>query len=535
MPITAAQIIGHRLYQAGCRFAFGMPGGEILWLMQGLEQAGIRFILVKHENNGGFMAEGAYHVTGAPGILLTTLGPGVANAVNVIANAYLDRIPLLILSGRIDVSQTAFYTHQVFDHQKVLEPITKGSFLARDPIEPIIDQALDLMLEERKGPVHIDISPEVAGLSYADYRAPAVQKRAATGPVSSPELLAARDLFARAQRPIVIAGFDCINQGAEKDLQEVIPRFNLPLLTTYKAKGLLSEDHPLCLGGAGLSPAADRYLHPFLQESDLIILVGYDPIEMRIGWRCPWGEETPVIECAAAPPRHGMHRAAYVFIGHVGVSLKAVVEGVSPQPVWSSEPPRRALREHFQRRFAETSWSAYHLFQTARQIIPKDAIITVDTGAHRILMAQIWTCYYPKTFLQSNGLSTMGVALPTAIGVKLAAPEKLVVAFIGDASFEMTLGELATLRDLGLSILLVILVDQKLALIDIKQRALDLKSLGVTFLPTDFPAIAQAMGGYGVHVQDQRSFIAEVENALSRDTFTALSCHIPPNTYDGVL
>ena len=437
----------------------------------------------------------------------------------------------------MDLSQTAFYTHQIFDHQKVLEPITKGSFLAREPIEPILDQALTLMLEDRKGPVHIDISAEVAAIEPRDYRAgPDPSTPAPMTPAPSQDLTAARAVFSQAQRPIAIAGFDVVSQGAQDEVREIVARFRLPLLTTYKAKGILAEDDPLSLGGAGLSPAADRSLHPLLRQSDLILLIGYDPVEMRVGWRSPWGIDTPIIECAAAPSRHGMHQATYLFVGQVALSLNALVETVEPRPLWPCQQPsytRQALLDHFQSHFSHESWTVYHLFQAARQVIPRDAIVTVDTGAHRILMSQIWTCYHTRTLLQSNGLSTMGCALPLAVGAKLAEPKKPVVAFIGDASFEMILGELATVRDLSLSITIVILVDHSLALIDAKQQALGLRSLGVSFLPTDFPAVARAMGGHGVQVEDRETFIAEIERSFSRTAFTLISCPISARAYQG--
>ncbi|MEM1400990.1 MAG: thiamine pyrophosphate-binding protein, partial [Pseudomonadota bacterium] len=181
MP-TAAQIIAKRLYEAGCRHAFGMPGGEVLTMMDALAGAGLEFTLVKHENSGGFMAEGTWHATGAPGILLATIGPGAANAFNVIANAEQDRVPLIFITGCIDPADAATYTHQIFDHQAVFAPVTKASIkMADGAVDILIDKALAIATEGRPGPVHIDLPIALAAADQPDRPYPV---RASHSPVA---------------------------------------------------------------------------------------------------------------------------------------------------------------------------------------------------------------------------------------------------------------------------------------------------------------------------------------------------------------
>ena len=158
---TVSQVIGRRLHEAGCRHAFGIPGGEVLSVMRGLDEAGVKFTLVKHENAGGFMAEGVFHRSGAPGVLVATLGPGVANAVNVVANALQDRVPMLFITGCVDEDEAATYTHQVFDHAALMRPITKASLrMTAGAAEAIIDKALAIAMDDPPGPVHIDVRSE---------------------------------------------------------------------------------------------------------------------------------------------------------------------------------------------------------------------------------------------------------------------------------------------------------------------------------------------------------------------------------------
>ena len=282
---NTADVIARKLFDAGCRHAFGIPGGEMLTIMDALERAGIAFILAKHENAAGFMAEGVHHASGAPAILLATVGPGVANAVNVIANAHQDRVPLVVLTGCVDDAEGISYTHQVFDQQALLTPITKGTFRAIvDGSDIIVDKALSIARDGRPGPVHIDIPISVAKKSHRPIK-PAMRGPATRSAPSEDAILEkARQLFCKKQKPVIVAGVDVINEpGAASVLRTFVERHHVPVLTTYKAKGILPEDHPLCLGGHGLSPLVDQYVLPYLQASDCILSFGYDPIEMRIG------------------------------------------------------------------------------------------------------------------------------------------------------------------------------------------------------------------------------------------------------------
>jgi acetolactate synthase-1/2/3 large subunit len=166
---SAADVIARRLYEAGCRHAFGIPGGEVLRLVKGLTENGIAFGLAKHENAAGFMAEGTYHANGAPGVLVATLGPGVANAINVVANAYQDRVPLVFLTGCVDAGEALTFTHQIFDHRALLAPITKATFTAVDgAVDVTIDKAVAIALDDQPGPVLVDVPINVADAEQPD-------------------------------------------------------------------------------------------------------------------------------------------------------------------------------------------------------------------------------------------------------------------------------------------------------------------------------------------------------------------------------
>ncbi len=532
-PPRAADLLAQRFYDAGCRHAFGMPGGEVLTLVDALEKAGIAFTLCKHENAAGFMAEGVHHVTGAPGILVATIGPGVMNGVNVIANAEQDRVPLIVLTGCVDDHEAETYTHQVIDHRAVLDPITKRSFrLSAKGAGVVADKAVAIATEGRPGPVLIDVPLSVADAPGQAYG----PRRAAISPVAPAgvDLDMARDWLAEAKRPVIIAGLDVLTENSAETLTEVATRLNIPVITSYKAKGVLPEDHPLSLGGAGLSPLADTHLLPLVRAADLILCVGYDPIEMRPGWRDVWNPETQrVIDIHAAPNHHYMHHATLSFLAHTGATLTAISEGLTPRKTWADgmlETTKAALADAFPE---DEDWGPGAIIAEARDVLPPETIATVDSGAHRILLSQMWRCPTPRTLLQSSALCTMGCALPLAMGAKLAAPDVPVVGFTGDAGFMMVAGEMSTAVELGLAPIFIVFVDASLGLIELKQRQRQMTNAGVDFAQHDFAALGEAFGGHGHTVTTRAELRTALEAGLRADRVTVIAAIIDRKAYDG--
>lgn len=528
--MRGADIIAKKLADAGCKTAFGIPGGEVLTVLDGLREADINFVLVKHENAGGFMAEGSWHATGAPAILVATIGPGVANAVNVIANAMQDRVPMIFITGCVDGAEAETYTHQVFDHQQMLRPIVKASFRAHEgAIGAMMDKAIAIATEGQPGPVHIDLPINVAqSESESDYATLAPLPKSGVPAQSLIDDVKAR--ITAAKKPIVIAGVDALNEGA--DISDFCKSLNIPMVATYKAKGMLDERDGLSLGGGGLSPKADKVLLPLIGESDLVLLLGYDPIEMRVGWRNPWPAEKAV-EVTSTLRTHGMHKATTTLLGDVAATTAALAKA-TPGTYWAdggAAKARATLKEMFSA--CEGNFGPEHVFATLRGAAPESTVITADSGAHRILVSQMWDCVSPRTMLQSSALCTMGCAVPLAAGYKYESPDKPTIAFVGDAGFEMMMGDLSTLRDMKTPIIICVLVDESLGLIELKQRAMQLPNNGVDFSGTNFPKVAEGFGGHGVWIDDVETLRTEFAAALERDTFTVLCPRIGRKAYEG--
>lgn len=531
--LRAADVLAQRLYEAGCRHAFGMPGGEVLTLIDALEAAGIQFHLARHENAAGFMAEGVHHVDGTPGILVATVGPGAMNGVNVVANADQDRVPLIVLTGCVDAADAQTYTHQVLDHRKVFEPITKATFTLDAKVAGVIaEKAIGIATEGRAGPVHIDVPISVAEAPAV----PATLRRAVASHVipTGPDLDKARGWLAEATRPVMIVGLDVLKDKSSETVRAFAEIHSIPVITTYKAKGVLPENHPMSLGAAGLSPLADKHLLPFVDEADLVICVGYDPIEMRPGWQDVWDPMvTNVIDITAAPNHHFMHQATLSFIAETGATLATLSEGIAPYATWPDgevAAVKDALANAFPR---DETWGPGAVIAACRDILPADTIATVDSGAHRILLSQMWECAEPRTLLQSSGLCTMGCAVPLAIGAKLAAPDRTVVSFSGDAGLLMVAGDLSTAAENAQNTIFVVFVDQSLALIELKQRQRQLVHRGVDFRGHDYAAIGRAFGGHGVTVTSREELNVALKDAQTADNYTLIAAVIDKQSYDG--
>lgn len=534
-----AEVLANGLAGAGIRHAFGIPGGEVLALMDALGAAGIEFVTARHETSAGLMAQGAWAAAARPGLLVVTVGPGVSNAVNAVANAYLDRIPMIVVSGAVALDRPGSYTHQMFDQIALLRPVVKGSFVAApESIAQVTGEALALACAHPRGPVHIELPLQLA---HAEAMPAAVSGgRAAVVRGDHSRVQEAARWLSEAERPLLLAGLEAVDVPAAQALRELVRARPLPVLTTYKAKGVVDEDDASCVGAIALSPKADAIAGPLLRAADVVVLIGYDPVEMRAAYAQPFAPHTRVIELAAAPRDHTMHRAQLEVIGDLGASLQqlsAALRGRALRPTWPGREPERAraaLRASFAADDAP-GLSPLIVAGVLSRCLPDDAYLTIDTGAHRIILSQAVRARWPGQVQQSNGLCTMGFALPCAVGLSLASGRR-VVAAMGDGGFEMVAGEFATLRDLGVPVTCLVFDDSSLALIDLKQHAAGYERRGVWLGATDHTAVARAFGGRGVRATSAAELADALRAACAEPAgFTVISCALERGAYAGLL
>ena len=415
---------------------------------------------------------------------------------------------------------------------KFLEPVTKAAFrVEAGTAGIIIDKAINIATSGRPGPVILDVPIDVQREVSEAWIKPRFQVQSPMAP-SGEDLETARSWLSDAKRPLVLAGVDVLTQGSSPDVAQFCIENNTPLITTYKAKGILDEAHSLALSGAGLSPVSDEILLPLIQSSDCLILAGYDPIEMRVGWRNLFSDDQRVIDISASENTHYMHQAPMNFTGDVAASLAAISPGAA-KFAWDPEEVakiKQSLRDAYH---VDEDWGPAAVVDEARKACPPGTVATADSGAHRIVLSHVWQCDEAHGLLQSSALCTMGCAVPLAFGRKMAEPERPVIGFVGDAGVEMFLGELATARDHKQGLPILVFVDEQLGLIELKQRGSQMPNLGVEFPGTDFTTVARAMGGAGETCRTREELNSAIKAAFERDTFTLISAVIGRNAYDG--
>jgi len=534
LPNTA-DVIAQALKAAGVRYAFGIPGGEVLELLEAFRKAGIRFVLTKQELGAGFMAEASFQLTGKPGVLVATLGPGFTNAITPVAQALLDRSALIVITGEIATALKPVFTHQIIDQCEVLRPIVKWStMIASSGASAQVAKGIAIAQALLPGPVHFNLPTDVAavqqqpaGKRFARTQIPAGPATANWGKV--------RAWLARARRPLALVGLGAQLDGAAADLRRFAERWRVPVITTYKAKGIIPEDHRLALGGTGLSPVVDRIHMEQVRDADLIVTIGFDPVELRADWMAPWDAAKRTVNIDLVANTHHVYQCSIDCIGSIAEALRQLSAGAprSVLPRWPDgelAAHRAAVRKAIAHRPARRL-GPFQVITTLREIFPRNTLATVDTGSHRILINHVWEAYEPRRMLQSNGLGSMGYGLPAAIAAKLIFPRRPVLAMMGEAGLDMVIGELALLAYHKLAVTIVVFRDDTLSLIKLKQERMKLPESGVVTGSPDYAALARAYGGSGHVVRNLGELEKAARAALKSSRFTLIEAHIDPSEY----
>jgi acetolactate synthase I/II/III large subunit len=500
--------MANELAKRGVQYVFGLPGGEIVAFIDACRRAGMRFLLTGHEASAAWMAQVVGQITGVPGVCAATLGPGATNLITGVANAWLDRAPMLAITAQIPSSAIDTMTHQRLPLEELFSPITKASFAIEHNSAGIVNRAMTLAAAPRPGPVHISLASDIAtreaivcDRTITERHEPGLNLGSITKRLKS------------SARPLVLIGLGATPADAPA-IRALIDKLQSPFLVTPKVKGIISEDHPLFLGVAS-GMAIDRDIVETIRAADLILAIGFDPVECDKAWFA----DVEVVSLDSASMAEGRYKP----LEAIG-DLSQLVSSLSPDPKpW----PRELLDERrraFHREPAQ-GHSPLRLIQELRAIFPRDGIATCDVGSHKLLMGQFWRAYEPGTFFMSNGLSGMGFGVPAAIAAQLCHPTKPVLAIVGDGGMLMMLHDLALIRELGLPIVIVVLTDRSLSLIRVSEERRGIVPYGVDFTPPDFAKITEAFGIAGHKARD----IADARNAVERalTTRTALLVDVP--------
>ncbi len=500
MP-TNAEAIASTLARRGVEILFGLPGGEIVAFIDACRRHGIRFLLTGHESSAAWMAQVTGQITGVPGVCASTLGPGATNLITGVANALLDRAPMLAVTAQIPAASIATMTHQRLGLHDLFKPVAKASFAVDEKFNT--DDALDLALEPRPGPVHISLASDIA-IQECSFATERHQKRA-EAPASTKEVA---KRIPESRRPIILIGLGA-TPATSPAIGALVDRLQCPFLVTPKVKGIVAEDHPLFLGVAS-GMAIDREILETIRAADLVIGIGFDPVECDKTW---FATKTEIVAIDSASMAEGDYHPLE-SIGNIADLLATLNDVVrKPWPPELIESRRAAIR-----RQPASGLSPLRVIEELRALFPRDGIVTCDVGSHKLAMGQFWRSHHPGTFFMSNGLSGMGFGIPAAIAAQLAHPSRQVLAVVGDGGMLMMLHDLALIRELALPIKIVVFTDRSLSLIRVSEHRRGLAPYGVDFEPPDFAAIGQAFGIPSTRIANVADLRAAFEGALSGNT-----------------
>ena len=529
-PETVADAVASELAAAGIDRVFGLPGGEVLFLIDALRRRGIEFVLCRHEADAGLMAGVYGKLKGVPGVVLTTLGPGACNLLLPISNSLLDREPLVAISAQVPDSWSANRIHQKLPLLEVFRPVAKFT-AAVSPFNcrEVVREALSSAFSEPAGAAYLTISSDVtmAGSASVDGAVrPASPDRVDPGdPVAAAAMV--RERVARAERPVLAIGV-----GAHPEDSSLVRRWveewRLPVVVTPKIKGIVDETSEL-FGGVISGMAIDLVMVDGLRQSDLVIGLGLDPTEIDGDWH----ERVPMLWLLDSAWATGITpETGLVACAHARLVGKLLEE---PAPRRWEDPFARA-REERRRVYREGQGGAGYLapvgvVRALAAALPGNTIVTTDVGSHKYLFGQFWPSREPQTFFMSNGLSGMGYGLPAAIGAKLARPHQPVLAVVGDGGFSMNSQELETARRVGAPVIVAVLADSSYSMIRVGQRKRGMEPYGVDFEPIDSVLAARSCGVRGYRVETEAELTECAREAVASGETTVIEVPVRADDY----
>jgi acetolactate synthase-1/2/3 large subunit len=517
MPTTVADLVVARLKAAGTRALFGVPGGgSNLDLVEAARRARLPFILMSTETGGAIAAQAQADLTGHPGACLTTLGPGLASAMNGLACAWLERSPIVLFSDSHAERDHGRYLHQDLDHHGLAGAVVKRTERLRPQTAvKVIDRAITTAMRGQPGPVHLDCPGDVLGAAASvpptSAKSTRVQRLTVgdvdhSAPASALKRL--KGLLAKARKPILLVGVGARRAADARSLDALCRERGVPAMVTYKAKGVVPDRHPW-FAGVFMNASIDRAV---VASADLIICLGLDPVELLPK---PWPFTAPVVSLCPWSTEDGQVSFALKIVIEIRAAIDALRSGLTPS-AWRQDDVAVAHRTQLNALdIPGDGLTAQEAIRVLAARLADTHRLTVDAGAHMLPATMMWPCRRPNDLLISNGLATMAFSLPAAIGSAVADPKTPVVAFIGDGGLLMCAGELLTAAREKLAIIIVVFNDASLSLIEIKQIARRLPPAGVALGSVDWATVATSMGVAGFRARTEAGLAAAIGAATA--------------------
>lgn len=524
--MKATELIVKCLENEGVAYIFGVPGEENMDLLDALLDSSIRFITTRHEQGAAFMADVYGRLTGKAGVCLATLGPGATNLITGVADANMDRAPLVALTAQAGRDRMHKESHQHLDIVTLFRPVTKWntSLPTPDIIPEAFRKAFKLAQSEKPGATHIEIPEDVARMETDNE--PLLVQWPHLGGAAPEQIEKASRIISEATCPVVLAGNGVVRGHASEALVRFAEKLNIPVATTFMAKGVISDTHPLAYGTIGLQ--TPDYVNCEFAEADLVIAVGYDIVEYAPrSWNPKRDKKIVHVDFAPAEVD-----AAYIVsvgvVGDIAPSLDALTQ-MTTRP---STPPnshfRQMLRDELEQGRHDASFplKPQRILADLRSALADDDIVVSDVGAHKLWLARLFPCHQPNTCIISNGFAAMGMAVPGAVAAKLVHPNRRVVAVTGDGGFLMNSQELETAARLKTPFVVLVFNDRSYGAIRWKQMQLFGRPAFVDFNNPDLVKYAESFGANGHRIESADELIPTLCAALSSNKLTIIDCPV---------
>lgn len=526
--MNTAELLVRCLENEGVEYIFGVPGEENLQVLEALKTSSIQFVTTRHEQGAAFMADVYGRLTGKAGVCLSTLGPGATNLITGVADANLDRAPLVAITGQVGTDRMHIESHQYLDLVAMFAPVTQWNTQIVRPSNTaeIVRKAFKLAQTGNPGAVHIDLPENIAEMD-ADGK-PLTSHYSSKTYASSDTIQTAAEAISKAERPLILVGNGAIRAQASDAIMAMVEQLQIPVTNTFMGKGVIPYQHPLALWTVGLQQR--DFISCAIDKSDLVIAVGYDLVEYPPKKWNPDGE-LPVIHVGQTPAEiDSSYMPITEVIGDISASLQQILQRVE-RKVQSSYPfqaVRDEMRADYEQYRDDLAFpiKPQKLLYDLRQVMGPDDIVLSDVGAHKMWIARNYHCERPNTCLISNGFASMGIAIPGAIAAKLVNPQRKVVAVTGDGGFMMNCQELETALRLGTPFVTIIFNDGGYGLIEWKQHNYYGESAFIKFNNPDFVALAKSFGLQGYRVTATEDFIPTLKLALEADVPAIIDCPI---------
>ena len=537
MQMTGADLIVKLLERQGIRTIAGVPGGAALPMYDALSKSEqIHHVLCRHEQGAGFIAQGMARVSGQPEVCLASSGPGATNLITAIADAKLDSIPIIALTGQVPLSMIGTDAFQEVDTYGLTIPITKHNFLVRSAKEllNVVPAAFRIAMSDRPGPVLIDVPKDVQNqmVSFDEFPDVVVPDAAPSFDIAAIE--EAAKMIEAAERPVLYLGGGVIHSGAAQMAVTLAEQASLPTTMTLMALGAMPMDHPLSIGMLGMHGA--RYTNYVLEEADLLICVGARFDDRAIGKTAEFCPNAKIIHIDIDRSElHKVKNANVAIAGDVGQVLTELLPRVKPQlrKRWLSHVESLKGRFPLVMPGIDNPRSPYGLIHAVANCLDDNAIITSDVGQHQMWVAQAYPFRRSRQWLNSGGLGTMGFGFPAAIGAALAEPDRTVVCFSGDGSLKMNIQEMATAAQENVNVKIVLFNNQSLGLVHQQQNLFYGKRIMASRYerPTDFLKIAEGFGMRAVDLDPAPNPRATLAEALNTPGPCLIHATIDPNEF----